>query len=313
MIPSIAHFVWYGQTFPWVNALAIRSALARGGFDKVILHHEDDLRREPAFRLLRSLPRLETRPIHTPTLFRPTPYFEELWSLHREMTKPAARSNMVRAALLWSEGGVYLDFDTITVADLSPLREAGGLFCGEERVVFPAKELRNKKLSARLHRLALTATRDALRRLPGGWRQFRTIEDRYYKAVNNAVLGAEPGHPLIAALLERMARMPEHAQFRRFALGTHLLQDELQSYEGEDVTVYPPEVFYPLGPEISQHWFRFTKEPPPLGEVVLPETKVVHWYASVRTRQVVPEIDPEYVQRNRKRQLFSALAAEFLP
>jgi hypothetical protein len=45
--------------------------------------------------------------------------------------------------------------------------------------------------------------------------------------------------------------------------------------------------------------------------VLLPETRVVHWYASVRTRVLTSRIDPDYVRAHAGRQLFSDLALPF--
>ena len=95
-------------------------------------------------------------------------------------------------------------------------------------------------------------------------------------------------------------------------MGTHLLQRVLGSADPTWVRVLPPAVFYPLGPEISEHWFRMRERLPDLEQVILPETLVVHWYASVRTEQIVPSIDRAYVERHRREQLFSALAARVL-
>jgi len=108
-----------------------------------------------------------------------------------------------------------------------------------------------------------------------------------------------------------MLAMPAARRTVRFALGTHLLQDRVRAYAGADLRLEPPEVFYPLPPEISEHWFRRTGHAV-LSDVVRPETRVVHWYASVRTAKLVPRIDPAWVRANRERVLFAALAAPFV-
>jgi hypothetical protein len=50
-------------------------------------------------------------------------------------------------------------------------------------------------------------------------------------------------------------------------------------YARDDLTIQEPHVFYPLPPEISEHWFRIGRSVR-LDAVLLPETRVVHWYAS---------------------------------
>ena len=70
--------------------------------------------------------------------------------------------------------------------------------------------------------------------------------------------------------------------------------------------MHPPEVFYPLGPELSEHWFRLNTRAS-LDEVLTSATRVVHWYASVRTRDRAPRVSPEWVTRHARDQLLSAL------
>ena len=309
MIPPVAHFIWYGGQLPWVHALAIRSAHDRGGLERIVLHHADDLSGTPWWPELARLPRFEARRIDVPALARASggdaPAIERLLA---SLGPPAARANVLRAAILAGEGGLYLDLDTVTIADLSGLLSAAGVLCGQERVVFPAWVKRSRHPGVRLRALALGALRDVLRRVPDGWRAFRRVEDLYPLAVNNAVLGTARAHPFVLGLLDAMVSMPARRRTVRFALGTHLLQERVRRYAGADLAVQPPSVFYPLAPEISEHWFRRTRRPD-LAGALGPDTRVVHWYASVRTERLVPQINPAWVRRHATRQLFSALAA----
>jgi hypothetical protein len=143
--------------------------------------------------------------------------------------------------------------------------------------------------------------------MPHGWRPFRHLEGLYFEAVNNAIVGVEPGHPFVLDLLSRMADMPLARQRVRYALGTHLLQQAVGAWAAEGLEVCPPDMFYPLGPEVSGHWFAMT-ETIRVRDVVRPETVSVHWYASVRTKDIVPQIDPAYVRAHAHEQLFSAIA-----
>ncbi|MFN3198342.1 MAG: glycosyltransferase [Bradymonadia bacterium] len=324
-IPAKAHFIWFGTGLHWVHALSMISAARRGGFDEVILHHADDLTPAPAWPTLAAAQargELTLRPLDPEAILGAAgPHGPALVKLFEKLTQPAARANMVRAALLYSEGGVYLDTDTITVADLTPLRRQSTAFCGVERVVFPEHVKRSKNPLVQARAYAQTTMRDLMRRAPEGWRAFRRIEEAYPVAANNAVLASTPEHPFVSGLLQAMIDLPEARQTVRFALGTHLLQQQLKAYSGADMVVHPPEVFYPLGPEISEHWFRTVlpkaswpvigRAPAP-DEVMTERTRVVHWYASVRTKKIVPQINPDYVRRHADHQLFSALAASFL-
>lgn len=313
MIPPVAHFIWFGAQLPWVHALAIHSAARRGGFEQVILHHADDLSRTSVWPGLRALPGFVARRIDPGELFEAVGE-RELATIYATLTAPAARANVLRAAILAVHGGVYLDLDTITVRSLEPLRRSCGAFCGEERVVWPASVRRSKSALVQAKGVARAAVRELCRVMPDGWRRFRAIESRYPAAANNAVLAATPGHAFVQRLLANMIAVPAERRTVRFALGTHLLQDTLAQAREVDLCVLPPPVFYPLGPEISHHWFRERRSVAKreLDEVVGDETLVVHWYASVRTNELVPRIDAQYVRAHADRQLFAALALPLL-
>jgi hypothetical protein len=310
VIPARAHFVWLGEKLPFVYVLAAASAAVRGGFERVSFHHTDPLDREPYFALLERVPRVEAR------FLDPLALVEQaggtrLVDCYRDLAQPAARANVLRAALLREHGGVYLDTDTLTIRNLSALRSRGGLFCGEERLVFP--KTRGPWWASRLDPRALgrTLARDVCRRLPRGYRYFGRIERFYRTAVNNAVLGAEPRHPLLDELIARMVSLPTSERRVRYALGVHLLQRVVAEWSGTDVHVEPPEVFYPLGPEISEHWFREQPAADP-NDIVTPRTLVVHLYASVRIHDALARVNPVWLRSHAKTQPFSALATPLL-
>lgn len=310
MIPPRAHLIWFGRTLPWVHALAVRSAARRGGFERVVLHHADALEPGPGLEALRGNPRIELRRLDPAAVFAPLGLLAgPLGAIYDGLTAPAAKANVLRAALLAVEGGVYLDTDTVTVRPFDALRRAGA-FCGVEHLALPfgVRRSRNPLVWA-LAGLKLLV-RDLLRRVPGGYRAFRRLARWYPAAPNNAVLGAEPGHPFVIELLCRMVETPPSRRRVRFALGTHLLGETVQTDRDPSVVVHPPRTFYPLPPEISEHWFRVGRRPP-LCEVLPAETVTVHWYASVRTAGLVPRIDPAYVRAHADRQLFSALALPY--
>jgi hypothetical protein len=286
--------------------LAVASAARSGGFERVTVHHTDALDGAPAFRDAVGLERVRAERLMPEALLE-VAGAGALVDTYRALESPASRSNLLRIALLRERGGVYLDTDTITVRSFDTLTARGGAFVGEERLVFPGKA--GGRVTARLRPAALlrTAARDVMRRLPDGHRHFRRVADLYPKAANNAVIGAEARHPLLAELLELAARLPPSKRRVRYALGTHLLQQAVAGYRGADLAVLPPPVFFPLGPEISEHWFR-VRPSVSLSQVVEPETVLVHWYASVRTKAHVARLDPAFVRRHAGTQLFSALA-----
>jgi len=153
--------------------------------------------------------------------------------------------------------------------------------------------------------------RDVLGRVPSGWAAFRAVERFYPSAANNAVLASAPAGRFITRALARLCELAPAAQTRLFGIGPHLVQDIARALTGRALVVHPPPVFYPLGPEISRHWFHLRRSAAPLAKVLLPDTRVVHWYGSIHTRDLTSRIDPAYVRAHAGRQLFSALALPF--
>ncbi len=305
-----AHFIWLGHHFPWVHWLALASASERGEVKRVLVHHTDSISSEwwPAAK---DLPRVETHRLEPEALLESVgDHAGELIDLFRLLRRPAARSNVLRTALLYTRGGIYLDFDTVTMGPLAPLLDEAGVFCGAERLAFPFDPGRNRDIRRMASAWARTGARDLMRRLPNGWRWFRRVENLYPVAVNNAVMGCHAEHPLIRELLTRMATTTARQRLSRYGLGTHLLQQTVKEYDADDLVIHPPQVFYPLGPEISEHWFR--RSHAPLSQFVTPATRAVHWYASVRAERVIPKIDPIWIRENHRIQPFSALALPFL-
>jgi len=312
MIPRTAHFIWFGTAFPWVHVLAMRSAAVRGGFERVVLHHSDDLTGTSWWDDAAAVPGFEARRVDPPALLGASGGdVEALLAVYGELNKPEARANMLRVAILAAEGGVYLDVDTVTVASYEKTLERAGAFYGLERIVYPGAVRRSRRPDVWAGALARAGFRELCRRRRDGWRLFRRFEGRYPLAANNAVMGGEAGHPFLLDLLRRMTTLPADRRRVRFSLGTHLLQDAADACEDPTVRALPPEAFFPVGPEVSEHWFR-EDSTARAEDLVLPGTLSVHWYASVRTRAVIPRLDPEHVRAHRATQAFSELAAEFL-
>ena len=93
MIPATAHFIWFGRELPFIYMVGIRSAAVRGGFERVILHHADDLSGSPHWAYLVNTPRFEARPLEPEIL--PELHGElgaSLLSLFGQLEAPAARA-----------------------------------------------------------------------------------------------------------------------------------------------------------------------------------------------------------------------------
>ena len=311
MIPAKAHFVWFGPHLPYAYIVGIRSAAISGGFSEVYLHHADDLERTPELERMLELEGISLRALDETVLEdAPIGHSDQLVDLFRKLTQPAAKANMMRAAILATEGGIYLDTDTLTLKNLTPLREAHDAFCGAEHIALPrsVKESKNPFVWARAG--ILMGYRDVCRRRTNGWRHFRRFEHLFPAVANNAVLASTPKHPFMTDLLEATLALPPTEQLVRFALGTKLLQHRVE-LDPSGCSLLPPETFFPIGPEVSQHWFR-EHTAVELDEMLFDETRVIHWYASVRTKAIIPKIDPSFIRRHADSIAFCRAALPFI-
>jgi hypothetical protein len=314
-IPARAHFCWIGSRLPWACAFAVLSAANRSELPEIVLHHTDALDDDAVLAALKQTPRVRLSRLD------PIAYLLEagqklgiedgLTAIYCRLASPAARSDVLRAAILYLEGGLYLDMDTLTTRSLLPLLSTRQ-FVGCEFIIWPrfARTSRSPVLWARS--LSLDLIRKMMRRMPHGWRLFRLVEHFCYRGINGAVMGAEATSPLLEDYLRAMLTLPPERQNQPYALGPDLLQEVIDRYVRDDLTIQEPHVFYPLPPEISEHWFRIARKVR-LDAVLSAETRVVHWYASVRTKSRVALIDPDYVRNHRENQLYSALAWECIP
>jgi len=313
-IPARVHFCWIGPQLSWASAFALLSAAAQAGMDEVVLHHTDELEEGAVLTALRGtdglhLERIDARACLAEAGAR-LGLSDALAALYSNLTSPVQRADVLRAAILYLQGGIYLDLDTITVASLCPLLDAPQ-FVGTEYIVWPHWVRSSRSWTVWAKHLALDVLRSGLRLCPGGWRGFRHVEHWYFKGVNNAVLGAQAGAPLFAVYLTAMAALPPARRSQPYALGPDLLQSLIEQFSSADLVIHEPGVFYPLAPEISTHWFRTGAAS--LNLALQPQTRVVHWYASVRSKPYIALIDPDYVRTHRHTQLYSALVSRVLP
>lgn len=313
-IPAEGHFCWLGTRLPWAYVFAVLSAAENSGLREITLHHTDPLEAGAAVRALELCPRVRLAHIDPIACLTETGHAlgigDRLAAIYRAVAAPAIRADVLRAAILYSQGGVYLDMDTVTTASLLPLLDTPQ-FVGCELLVWPLFARTSRSPAVWCRTLSLDVLRKLMRRLPGGWRMFRWVERFCYVSINNAVMGAEAGSPLCADYLRTMAAMPPERWSEPYALGPDLLQDVAGRFPRSELAVAEPHVFYPLPPQISEHWFRIGRSVR-LEAVLHPQTRVVHWYASVRTASKVAAIDPGYVREHRHRQLYSALVYSFI-
>ncbi len=313
-IPARVHFCWIGPQLSWAYAFALLSAAAQAGMDEVVLHHTDELEEGAVLTALRGTDGLHLERIDAHACLAEAGarlgLSDALVAIYQNLVSPSQRSDVLRAAILYLRGGIYLDLDTITVASLRPLLGAPQ-FIGTEHIVWPHWVRSSRSGAVWAKYLALDLLRSGLRLCPGGWRGFRHVEAWYFKGINGAVLGGPAGAPLFAADLTAMAALPPARRSQPYALGPDLLQSLVGQFSSAELVIHEPGVFYPLAPEISTHWFRAGAAN--LDLALQPQTLVVHWYASVRSKPYIALIDPDYVRAHRHTQLYSALVSRVLP
>ena len=312
-IPNQFVFVWFGRKLPAFATIAIQSALKSNPGSTATLYHESNF--VPGAELLgMSASGLQFEVIAVDKLLVQagnlapdlnTAAFSHVYS---QLKAPAARSNLVRLLALFTRGGMYLDTDTLTLRDMSPLRQHTA-FCGEERVLWPVG-----RRKANLKAISLAEIRRLCAAIPYAYRMNRRLLPYYSLAANNAVLGAQCAHPFILELLKAVVETPERDLTRRFVLGTHLLQNTLARYQAasaeEAITVLSPDHFYPVGPMISRHYFGHYRSAQAVAEELLsPSTYIVHWYASVAQ---LDKRDGAFIEKNAQHEVFSYLCQPFV-
>jgi Glycosyltransferase sugar-binding region containing DXD motif len=320
VIPNRFHFVWFGREFPLTHALAIRSVAATCAPEAIVLHATDDLSGQPDFDpLVGDLPAFSVRRIDIAALLDepnlPDPgRLRQIWDQLIGARRWAALSDVLRYLVLYREGGIYLDLDTLTVRDLRPLLSEPG-FCGRERILVDAAVHRRGSPLRYLRTVPLDVARWVCSRTERGIGRFARIAALYPAAINGAVLALPPLHPVAREALRRVPDLVPELERRRPVIGPDLLQDLIDGERRSDVTVFGPAHFYPLGPQMAAQIFRLRKSPRDLdralAEAIGPETYVVHWYNDGLKALPRPP-DRDSIQALAERQMFSRLARPFL-
>jgi len=314
-IPNRLHFIWFGETLPCFAALALKSARAKNPDATLKLWHEAGLRIDARVESLEAAG-VERVVLDVDALLAETLRTADapaaLGRIWQVLTAPAARSNVVRLLILYLEGGIYLDTDTLTLQNLDTLRQ-NSAFCGLEHILWSTARL-NKR---RPYYWTMGPLLSGLRLAAGHWHEgyrFQRAQLRWYdRAANNAVLGFQARHPFLGRAFRAMADLPEQEWTRRYRLGTHLLQELLKTAPPAEPSVeqYPPEYFYPLGPILSNHYFYERSDVEAVSSRLIPEAAhVLHWYASVAD---LAPLDESYIRSHRNTSIYAHLCAPFLP
>src|SRR5258708_307099 len=228
VIPARVHFCWIGTSLPWAYVFAILSAAERSELPEIFLHHTDILEEGAELRALRNASRVRLSRIDPLACLAETGrrlgVGGELVVLYQGLDSAVTRTDVLRAAILYLQGGVYLDLDTVTTASLLPLLDTPQ-FVGTEFIVWPHVVRASRSPTVWARHLTLDLLRKILRRMPHGWRTFKRVEKFYFRGVNNAVMGAEANSSLLSEYLQQMLAVPPERRPQAYSLIPDLLHE----------------------------------------------------------------------------------------
>jgi Glycosyltransferase sugar-binding region containing DXD motif len=260
--------------------LAIESLLQTNPKAKITVHFQDPPNNTD-WQALQS--KVEFRAIDLPSLLSGLPpemakVIPVLESI--STTYLAGKSNILRYLILYREGGIYLDFDTITVRDYQPLLKHSA-FIGEEAVfrydddrvsgkfkvgIIPTGILFGLSFYLSLWNLRYLGDSKFLNRLNKilmlGWSD---------KKLNNAVLGSEPGNGFFGRAISLVS---ETDPTIKYALGPILMNRTWQTEAATAMHRLNSDHFYCIPP--SQTYRFFYGPAPELPEAVFS----IHWCSS---------------------------------
>ena len=297
MIPNRFFFIWFGNKLPLSTGLAILSAKQVQKPEETILYLEskaDDISGE-GYDLIKNENGITIKKIDD-SIFADLEDNGTCKRLFHILKSPAAKVNLLRLALLYKEGGVYLDTDTIAVKPWNDLLQYKG-FCGLEPVAFPQELYNSKNPIFYLFAWIRFLWRFLCVCLPHGEQIFRLTEKFYFPCANNAVLGSEAKNPFFEKVFAAINEMGEKEQLKRYRLGTHIVEKITENKSSENMETLPPAYFYPVGPDISVHLFR-KGSAKRLNKILLPQTRIVHWYNSVEKIYLRQQLNLKWIEKH---------------
>lgn len=312
MIPLRFHFIWIGRSFPFVNRLAVESVLQTNPGAEIIVHFQDPPLQNGDWEALRE--KVTFRPVDMTELLSGLPTSLQVAAQAVEKvsgTYLAGKSNVIRYLILCREGGIYLDFDTLTLQSFAPLLDAPA-FIGEEEV-FKCDDDRvagnytwDFPLMAALFGLSLGMTQANSRWLENS--ALFNLGDRFLRKfwsarkLNNAVLGSEPGNPFFIRALELI---PETDAGLRYALGPMLMNRIYATPVCKSIRRLNKDVFYAIPPSQTFRFFHGQ------NQILPPEAMAVHWCSSNHKR-LASGLNRMLIENFRKPCLYFRLSQEIL-
>jgi hypothetical protein len=307
MIPNRVFFIWFGNKLPWAAGLAILSAKRVQNPEEILLYADSEITGD-GYDLIKDVPGIALKIIDD-SLFSDLNDNGLILKLFQRFRKPALKSDLLRFALVYKYGGVYLDTDIIAVKPWDDLLKYKG-FCGLEAVAFPGDLYTSSNPFRYLFAGILYLWRLLCAYLPQGWRIFRPTERFFRHSANGAILGSEPKNKMIEEFFTEISKLKEKDFSVPACIGPHIVQKATKDKSSENMETLPSAYFYPLGPDISLQYFR-NGSVKHLNEILLPQTRIVHWYNSVEKKYLRQQLSKEWIEEH-PTSAFAKLAQDVL-
>jgi hypothetical protein len=311
-IPNRCVFVWVGPEFPFFARLAVESVLVVDAAATVEIHLCGTRQDGDHLRKLVRHDRVALHEVTPDSVFAdvdtdPRP-LRRLWD-RIPARAASARSNLLRYALLYRRGGIYLDTDTLLLRSMRTLLD-GPPFIGAELVWRVDEDrVRGRWRPWMLWPTVTWAASYVARRLDSRWCASRlgldaraARLDRHWTVVaaNNAVMGAPARDPFLHRLLVEAPKVDPSV---RYALGPSLVTR--LAHRATDVRVLEPDLLYAVPPSLS---FRFFED----RRLALPERAHVMHYVGSNHRRLLSTLSPGEIRRRRDEGVFYSVAHRVL-
>lgn len=312
MIPHHFHLIWIGRHFPFVNRLAVESILQTNPGARITLHFEDPPDNAD-WRALQA--KVEFRPISLQALLDGLPasmagVVPVLSGISSGYL--AGRANILRYLILYGEGGVYIDFDTVTTKDYRPLLTHPA-FIGEEAVFrydddrvegrFPPALVPTGIAFGASYYLSFANSRWLGDSAAGNALNRALMRYWSVRKLNNAVLGSAPGNAFFG---KAIALVPETDPKIRYALGPILMNRTWATEAAAHMRRLSADHFYSIPPSQTFRFFYGPARPLPA------DAYSIHWCSSNHKKLAAGLTRENLGKRAANPTLFHQLAYEVL-
>ena len=312
MIPYHFHFIWMGKNFPFANRLAIESVLQSNPEAEITIHFQDP----PDNKHWNSLKsKVNFKEIILEELITGEDKESLLETLNGVASGyPAGKSNLFRYLILLSYGGIYLDFDTLTLQSFKPLLNHKA-FIGEE-YVFKSNEarVRGEFLPEFFYTFPAFGISWFLTRLNCFYLKnssvLNAIENIFNPLwrkpkLNNAVLACEPNHAFFKRVVEWL---PQRDPTIRFNLGPMLMNDVYnEGLHLDGIHRFGVDEFYYIPPSKTVRFFSPYQALPSKSAIA------IH-YCSSNEKKRAAALEEDYLKQtpNKNALLFHQLAFPYI-